>query len=189
MATKCKIRKSLPPTGPPLLFQDKIATTQEINQVLCIAFALEKGRLSQRSSACWNFRELGFSPATKTHTPSDSRDLKSENLLHLDFLSLKWWFKVLPYLPLRIILTVDEVVYVDVLFTIKQCIRGNFSILSEMTDMTPFFVLVCPALLPISFVTFSKTSLRNHYTQQSWYKIMCLFSFPARIVHLHSNFI
>ncbi|XP_029079551.1 ensconsin isoform X3 [Monodon monoceros] len=34
MATKCKIRKPRPPIGLLLLFQDKIATTQEINQEL-----------------------------------------------------------------------------------------------------------------------------------------------------------
>lgn len=65
----------------------------------------------------------------------------------------------MPYLPLRIILTVSEMVYVNALFTVKQCVRGNnFAILPEMIDMTPFSVPVCPALLHISFVTFSKTT-------------------------------
>jgi len=41
-ATKCKIRKLLPPAGP-LLFQDKIATTQEISQTLLPCFGWTTG--------------------------------------------------------------------------------------------------------------------------------------------------
>lgn len=48
MATKYKIRKPLPPTGPPL-FQDKIATTQEINQTRHLCCVLMTGRGSRGS--------------------------------------------------------------------------------------------------------------------------------------------
>lgn len=58
MATKYKIRKRS--TGPPLLFQDKIATTQEINQVLCIAFAVEKGGNPKVLGLLEEFRRAWF---------------------------------------------------------------------------------------------------------------------------------
>lgn len=74
------------------------------------------------------------------------------------FLSLKMEIQAHAFLPLRIILAANKMACVDALFTVKQCIKSNnFTILFEMIDMTQFFVPVCPALVNISFVTFSKT--------------------------------
>lgn len=63
----------------------------------------------------------------------------------------------MPCLPHRIILTINSMLYMDAFFIVKQYLRGNnFSLSFEMIATTQFFVPVRPALLHVSFMTFSK---------------------------------